>query len=133
MTSGKLKSASPSWCMRAGGSQPGWIWLQAQHFLFDAQSTLKAANFNCHRPAYARLYWVGRYQPGELFFRIAKNSSWMRKAAKLTLLSNKHGVRLSTVSPHHCRSLLLVRSEDGLLNSVVFPPIYGIQFQFFFV
>lgn len=85
---------------------------QAQHFLLDAPSSFRAANFNCHHPAYARLYRVGQDRPGELFSRVAENSNtnlnWLSWAINMVC------VCLARL----LRSLLLVCSEDSLLNSL---------------
>lgn len=85
---------------------------QAQRFLLDAQSSFRAANFNCHHPAYARLYRVGQDWPGQLFSRVAENSN--TNLNRLSWAINMVWICLA----HSLRSLLLACSEDGLLNSL---------------
>ncbi len=71
---------------------------QAQRFLLDAPSSFRAANFNCHHPAFARLYRVGQDRPGEFFSRVAENSN-----TNLNQLS-------------WAINMVCVCSEDSLLN-----------------
>lgn len=85
---------------------------QAQRFLLDASSSFRAANFNCHHPACARLYRVGQDRPGELFSRVAENSN-----TNLNRLSWAINMVCVCLAPS-LRSLLLVCSEDSLLNSL---------------
>lgn len=85
---------------------------QAQRFLLDAPSSFRAANFNCHHPACARLYRVGQDRPGELFSRVAENSN-----TNLNQLSWAINMVCVCLAPS-LHSLLLVCSEDSLLNSL---------------